>query len=104
MEIAFDTHKAAKTLATAGFTNEQVDANIEVLMEATSNLATKKDLNALEHRLTAKMLGMQFATVSLILGGVVAANFAIAKYLVIPAVMDTVVPATVEAVMQMMGK
>ena len=44
---AFDTHKAARTLTTAGFTNEQVEANIEVLMEVTSNLATKDDIESL---------------------------------------------------------
>jgi len=49
---AFDTHKAARTLTTAGFTNEQVEANIEVLMEVTSNLATKDDIESL--RLSTK--------------------------------------------------
>ena len=44
---AFDTHKAARTLTTAGFTNEQVEANIEVLMEVISNLATKDDIQSL---------------------------------------------------------
>lgn len=45
--VAFDTHKAASTLTTAGFTNEQVEANIEVLMEVTNNLATKDDIESL---------------------------------------------------------
>ena len=45
--VAFDTHKAASTLTTAGFTNEQVEANIEVLMEVTNNLATKDDIDSL---------------------------------------------------------
>ena len=49
---AFDTHRAAKILTTAGFTNEQVDANIEVLMEVTNNLATKDDIESL--RLSTK--------------------------------------------------
>ena len=44
---AFDTHRAAKIPTTAGFTNEQVDANIEVLMEVTNNLATKDDIESL---------------------------------------------------------
>ena len=44
---AFDTHKAARILTTAGFTNEQVEANIEVLMEVISNLATKDDIQSL---------------------------------------------------------
>jgi hypothetical protein len=50
--VAFDTHRAAKILTTAGFTNEQVDANIEVLMEVTNNLATKDDIESL--RLSTK--------------------------------------------------
>ena len=49
---AFDTHRAAKILTTAGFTSEQVDANIEVLMEVTNNLATKGDIESL--RLSTK--------------------------------------------------
>jgi hypothetical protein len=49
---AFDTHRAAKILTTAGFTSEQVDANIEVLMEVTNNLATKDDIESL--RLSTK--------------------------------------------------
>ena len=48
---------------------EIADANIEVLMEATSNLATKNDLARLETRLTAKMFAMQFSTIVLLLAG-----------------------------------
>jgi len=48
---------------------EIADANIEVLMEATSNLATKNDLIRLETRLTAKMFAMQFSTIVLLLAG-----------------------------------
>ena len=93
---AFDTLKAAKTLAKAGFTNKQADAQVEVLTELTNELATKKDLELMSGNLMVMMWKMQFTTVGLIVGGVVVANFAIAKYLVIP--------AAVEAVMLAMGK
>ena len=41
---AFDTLKAAKTLKNGGFTEEQADAQVEVHMQVTNGLATKKDL------------------------------------------------------------
>jgi len=94
--VTFDTLKAAKTLAKAGFTNKQADAQVEVLTELTNELATKKDLELMSGNLMVMMWKMQFTTVGLIVGGVVVANFAIAKYLVIP--------AAVEAVMLAMGK
>ena len=40
----FDTHKAAKTLTKAGVTDKQADAHVEVHMQVTESLATKKDL------------------------------------------------------------
>lgn len=44
---AFDTHKIAKTLAKAGFPEPQVEAQVDVLTEFSSDLATKKDLEQL---------------------------------------------------------
>ena len=103
--VAFDTHKAAKTLATAGFTNEQVDANIEVLMEVTDGLATKKDLNALEtslnakidtfeQRLTAKMWAMQFSAIVLLLAGGLALLQFVLPGMITEAVVTAITPAS----------
>lgn len=49
---AFNTHKVAKTLARAGFTEPQVEAQVEVLTEFSSDLATKQDLE--QHRAETK--------------------------------------------------
>ena len=48
---AFDTHKVAKTLAKAGFTEPQVEAQVEVLTEFSSELATKEDMKNLKNEL-----------------------------------------------------
>ena len=45
---AFDTLKTAKTLTKAGFTKKQADAQVEVLIEMTNELATKKDIEDLK--------------------------------------------------------
>tara|TARA_B100000579_G_C22505457_1_gene698970 strand:- start:267 stop:506 length:240 start_codon:yes stop_codon:yes gene_type:complete len=38
----FDTHKVAKTLTKAGFTEPQVEAQVEVLTEFSGDLVTKE--------------------------------------------------------------
>ena len=59
---AFNTHKVAKTLAKAGFTEPQVEAQVDVLSEITSELVTKEhlkhELSSMEYRLTAKVAGI----------------------------------------------
>ena len=52
---AFDTHKVAKTLAKAGFTEPQVEAQVDVLSEIADELATKRDLQDLKNELIIKM-------------------------------------------------
>lgn len=54
--IAFDTLKYAKRLKEAGFTESQAKALAAVQAEfIEDNLATKRDLKELEHRLVAKL-------------------------------------------------
>ena len=43
---AFDTHGVAQILSGAGFTEDQVNAQVGVLTEVTSELVTKNDLKA----------------------------------------------------------
>ena len=43
---AFDTHKVAEILGSAGFTKDQVNAQVGVLTQVTSELVTKSDLKA----------------------------------------------------------
>ncbi len=90
--VPFDTHKVAKTLAKAGFNEPQVEAQVEVLTEFSSELATKKDLDLLESRLTTTMWKMQLATIVLTIGGV----FALLQFMLPPMIS--------EAVMQALGK
>ena len=68
--VTFDTLKAAKTFKSAGFTEEQADAQVEVHMHVTENLATKHDLKILEHSLAVTLWKMQSATIAIVLGGV----------------------------------
>ena len=42
---AFDTHEVAEILSNAGFNKEQVNAQVGVLTEVTSELVTKTDLS-----------------------------------------------------------
>ena len=74
---AFDTLKAAKTLKNGGFTEEQADAQVEVHMQVTENLATKHDLKSLEHSLAVTLWKMQSATIAIVLSGV----FAMLKFM-----------------------
>lgn len=52
----FDTLQYAKQLQEAGFTQKQAEIQAEALREIIdNNLATKKDLDALEERLTYRL-------------------------------------------------
>ena len=53
---AFDTHKVAQILGSAGFTKEQVNAQVGVLTQVTSELVTKSDLKAELSELRAELL------------------------------------------------
>lgn len=54
--IAFDTLKYAKRLKEAGFTETQAEVLAAAQAELIEdNLATKRDLKELEHRLAAKL-------------------------------------------------
>jgi hypothetical protein len=47
--LAFDTHAAVQKLKEAGFTEQQAEAQVQVLSEIIeSNLATKQDLKEVE--------------------------------------------------------
>src|SRR5437763_7139582 len=47
--LAFDTHASVKKLKDAGFTEQQAEAQVEVLVEIIeSNLVTKRDLKEVE--------------------------------------------------------
>ena len=53
--FVFDTHRAVKDLAAAGFPEAQAEALVEIVGAAVGeNAATKADLDAMEQRLTAK--------------------------------------------------
>jgi hypothetical protein len=57
--IAFDTHAAASRFRRAGFTDDQIEALVEVTRATTalpdvSTLATKVDLEKLETRIDAR--------------------------------------------------
>ena len=47
----FDTLEAMRRLENAGMERAQAEASVETIREAQSELATKADLSALEHRL-----------------------------------------------------
>ena len=66
--IAFNTHKVAKTLAKAGFTEPQVEAQVDVLTEFSSDLATKKDLELLEKDLVNSITMRMVAIGAFMLG------------------------------------
>ena len=53
---AFDTHKVAEILGSAGFTKDQVNAQVGVLTQVTSELVTKADLKAELSELRAELL------------------------------------------------
>lgn len=49
--FVFDTHRAVKDLAAAGFPEAQVEAQVEIVGAAVGeNAATKSDLDAMERR------------------------------------------------------
>ena len=63
----FDTLAYTKKLRNAGFTELQAEAHSEALKEILeSQMATKRDLNDLEFRLTIKVGAMIAASVALI--------------------------------------
>nr|BAR33271.1 hypothetical protein [uncultured Mediterranean phage uvMED] len=59
---AFDTHKVAKTLAKAGFPESQVEAQVDVLTEFSSELSTKKDLEQLRLATSKDLEQLRLAT------------------------------------------
>ena len=68
---AFDTHGVAQILSGAGFTEDQVNAQVGVLTEVTSELVTKSDLKTelllLKKDLIIKLGVMQFTVAVLML-------------------------------------
>lgn len=56
--MTIDTLAAAKTLARAGMENGQAEAVANVVRDATADLATKADLDALESRLDDRFAAM----------------------------------------------
>ena len=65
---AFDTLKAAKTLKNGGFTEEQADAQVEVHMQVTNGLATKKDLEEAIKSLSLSVSNKLFVAVGATVG------------------------------------
>ena len=54
--FVFDTHRAVKDLAAAGFPEAQAEALVEIVGAAVGeNAATKSDLDAQEQRLNARI-------------------------------------------------
>lgn len=68
---AFDTHEVAEILSSAGFNKDQVNAQVGVLTEVTSELVTKSDLKTelllLKKDLIIKLGVMQFTVAVLML-------------------------------------
>ncbi len=65
--IAFDTHAAATRFRRAGFTDDQVEALVEITRETTalpdvSTLATKADIAKLEMTTKAEIERLELAT------------------------------------------
>jgi len=62
MGAVFDTHAYVKRLKTVGFTEEQAEAQAEVLSSIIeNNLATKKDLKELELALRRDLKELELA-------------------------------------------
>jgi hypothetical protein len=56
MPVIFDTLAYARRLKSAGFSDEQAEAQAEMLAEVvTETVATKQDLRELEYRLTIRL-------------------------------------------------
>ncbi len=76
--IAFDTHAVVKKLKAAGFTEEQAEAQAQILSDIIDNsLATKRDIKELErsttqlikeleYRLTIRLGGMMVVAVGIV--------------------------------------
>ncbi len=68
---AFDTHEVAEILSNAGFNKDQVNAQVGVLTQVTSELVTKADLKTelllLKKDLIIKLGVMQFTVAVLML-------------------------------------
>jgi hypothetical protein len=82
--LLFDTHAAAKRYQSAGFTDAQVEALVDIARETTalpdiSSLATKTDLAQMAERLDrvqaelkAAIASSQVQTITLVLAGMAA--------------------------------
>ena len=58
--FVFDTHRAVKDLAAAGFPEAQAEALVEIVGGAMGeNVATKADLDALEQRMNARLAAQE---------------------------------------------
>ena len=61
--FVFDTHRAVKDLAAAGFPEAQAEALVEIVGAAVGeNAATKSDLDAMERRMEARFAAMEQQT------------------------------------------
>ena len=58
--FVFDTHRAVKDLAAAGFPEAQAEALVEIVGGAMGeNVATKADLDALEQRMNDRLAAQE---------------------------------------------
>lgn len=57
---AFDTLNYSKKLVKAGFSPAQAEAQIQMLSELTTQLATKQDLKLLKQELKQEMKSLEF--------------------------------------------
>ena len=58
--FVFDTHRAVKALAAAGFPEAQAEALVEIVGGAVGeNAATKADLDALEQRIESRLVSLE---------------------------------------------
>jgi len=79
--LIFDTHAAAKRYQSAGFTDAQVEALVDIARDTTalpdvSSLATKADLDTkidrVQAELKAAIASSQVQTITLVLAGMAA--------------------------------
>ena len=66
----FDSHAFVKKLRASGFTEEQAETIVETARDAASQLATKDDLQMLEHRLTIRLGSIVVVAVGLVAAAV----------------------------------
>ena len=65
----FDTHSSFTRLKRAGFTDQQAEAQTDILRDLVEGrLATKQDLQELEARLESKIKVAQLSTVKWVVG------------------------------------